>query len=401
MAFIAESLNRIKVSPTLAVTNLASQLKAEGKSIISLGAGEPDFDTPSNIKEAAKKAIDMGQTKYTPVGGTPELKMAISDKFKNENELIYDPSNQITVSNGGKHVIFNALVSTLNKNDEVIIPAPYWVSYPDMVLFAGGKPVILNTTIDTGFKIVPNEIDKLITEKTKWLILNSPSNPTGATYSAEDLRAIGEVIKKYPNIWVMSDDIYEHLVYDGFNYHTFAEVVPELYDRTLTVNGCSKAFAMTGWRIGFAGGGSVLIKAMEKLQSQSTTNPSSVSQAAAIEALNGDKSFLIDRARKFCERRDIVVDLLNKVPGITCLKPEGAFYVYPSCSSLIGKSTKNGEVINNDEDFCKFLLEKEGVAVVQGSAFGLESHFRISYATSNDLLIEACKRIDRFCSSLQ
>ncbi len=401
MAFIAESLNRIKVSPTLAVTNLASQLKAEGKSIISLGAGEPDFDTPSNIKEAAKKAIDMGQTKYTPVGGTPELKKAISEKFKNENELIYDPSNQITVSNGGKHVIFNALVATLNKDDEVIIPAPYWVSYPDMVLFAGGKPVILNTTIDTGFKIVPNEIDRLITEKTKWLILNSPSNPTGATYSAEDLRAIGEVIKKYPNIWVMSDDIYEHLVYDGFNYHTFAEVVPELYERTLTVNGCSKAFAMTGWRIGFAGGDSVLIKAMEKLQSQSTTNPSSVSQAAAIEALNGDKSFLIDRANKFCERRDIVVDLLNKVPGITCLKPEGAFYVYPSCSSLIGKSTKDGEVINNDEDFCKFLLEKEGIAVVQGSAFGLESHFRISYATSNDLLIEACKRIDRFCSSLQ
>ncbi len=401
MAFIAESLNRIKVSPTLAVTNLASELKAQGKSVISLGAGEPDFDTPSNIKEAAKKAIDMGQTKYTPVGGTPDIKEAISEKFKRENNLIYNPSDQITVSNGGKHIIFNALVATLNKGDEVIIPAPYWVSYPDMVLFAGGKPVILNTTIDSGFKVFPNEIEKLITDKTKWLILNSPSNPTGATYSAEDLRAIGEVIKKHPNIWVLSDDIYEHLVYDGFNYSTFAEVAPDLYNRTLTVNGCSKAFAMTGWRIGFAGGSSVLIKAMEKLQSQSTTNPSSISQAAAVEALNGDKSFLIERAKKFCERRDLVVDLLNKIPGINCLKPEGAFYVYPSCSGLIGKTTEEGKIIYNDEDFCKFLLEKEGVAVVQGSAFGLEPHFRISYATSNDLLTEACKRIDRFCSSLK
>ncbi|MBL41999.1 MAG: aspartate aminotransferase [Rhodospirillaceae bacterium] len=401
MAFIADSLNRIKVSPTMAVTTLAAQLKAEGKSIISLGAGEPDFDTPNNIKEAAKKAIDDGQTKYTPVGGTAILKKAISDKFKNENNLIYNPSDQITVSNGGKHIIFNAFVSTINKGDEVIIPAPYWVSYPDMVLFSGGKPVILHTSIDSGFKVSPESIGKLVTEKTKWIILNSPSNPTGASYTYEELRLIGDVLKKYPNIWILSDDIYEHLVYDDFKYHTFAEVVPELFDRTLTVNGCSKAFAMTGWRIGFAGGSADLIKAMEKLQSQSTTNPSSISQAAAVEALTGDKIYLTERSKKFCERRDIVVELLNKIPGIDCLKPEGAFYVYPSCSELIGKTTYDGKTIKNDEDFCKFLLESEGVAVVQGSAFGLEPHFRISYATSNHLLIEACKRIDSFCSSLK
>ena len=401
MAFIAESLNRIKVSPTMAVTTLAAQLKAQGKSIISLGAGEPDFDTPNNIKEAAKKAIDEGQTKYTPVGGTQILKKAISDKFKNENNLIYDPNDQITVSNGGKHIIFNAFVSTINQGDEVIIPAPYWVSYPDMVLFAGGKPVILNTSIETGFKISPESIDKLVTDKTKWLILNSPSNPTGASYTYKELKSIGEVLKNHPNIWVLSDDIYEHLVYDNFKYHTFAEVVPDLFDRTLTVNGCSKAFAMTGWRIGYAGGSGMLIKAMEKLQSQSTTNPSSVSQAAAVEALNGEKAYLIERSKKFCERRDIVVELLNKISGIECLNPEGAFYVYPSCSGLIGKLTHDGKTIKNDQDFCKFLLESEGVAVVQGSAFGLEPHFRISYATSNHLLIEACKRIGRFCSSLK
>ncbi len=400
MAFIANSLNRIKVSPTMAVTNLASELKAKGRSIISLGAGEPDFDTPQNIKDAAKIAIDEGQTKYTPVGGTIELKKAISEKFKKENNLQYEPSKEITVSNGGKHVIFNALVSTLNEGDEVIIPSPYWVSYPDIVLFAGGKPVIVKTSIESGFKASVEDIEKAITDRTKWLILNSPSNPTGSAYTSDELIKIGSLLEKYPNIWVMSDDIYEHLVYDNFHYHTFAEVMPNLFDRTLTINGCSKAFAMTGWRIGFAGGSQKLIKSMEKLQSQSTSNPCSISQAAAIEALNGDKSYLNERAGKFCERRDMVVRLLNDIPGISCLKPTGAFYVYPSCLDIIGKKTSNGIVIENDEHFCKLLLEAEGVAVVHGAAFGLEPHFRISYATSNDLLEEACKRINHFCSDL-
>ena len=401
MSFLASSLNRIKESPTLAVTALAATLKAQGRDIIALGAGEPDFDTPQNIKEAAINAINNGETKYTAVDGTPALKKAIAEKFKRENNLAYNPKTEITVSNGGKHVIFNAFLSTLNSNDEVIIPAPYWVSYPDIVLFAGGKPVIIKTKLENCFKILPEQLDAAITKNTKWLVLNSPGNPTGSAYSRKELEHIGEILKKHSHVLVMSDDIYEHLVYDGFDYCTLAQACPLLFSRVLTVNGCSKAYAMTGWRIGFAGGDPKLIKAMSKLQSQSTTNPCSISQAAAIEALTGPNTYLQERASEFSKRRDLVVDLLNQAKGINCLKPEGAFYVFPSCAGLIGKALPDGKKINNDQDFCKYLLEFEGVAAVQGSAFGLEPYFRISYATSTDLLLEACKRIIKFCNQLQ
>ncbi len=401
MGFIADSLGRIKPSPTIAMSDLARALKAEGRDVIGLSAGEPDFDTPDHIKTAAKAAIDRGETKYTTVDGTAELKQAIADKFKRDNNLTYDPANQISVGTGGKQVLFNALMATLNPGDEVIIPAPYWVSYPDIVLLAGGTPVIVKAPAAKGFRLQPEDLEKAITPKTKWFIINSPSNPSGAAYTADELKALGAVLEKHPQVHVLSDDMYEHLVYDGFKFSTIAEVTPALYDRTLTMNGVSKAYAMTGWRIGFAGGPPELIKAMAKLQSQSTTNPSSISQAAATEALNGPHDFLKEWVKTFAERRDLVVGMLNQAHGLTCPNPEGAFYVYPSCEALIGKTAPDGRKIDSDETFGKALLEAEGVAVVHGAAFGLEPHFRISYATSTDVLSDACTRIQRFCGSLK
>ena len=400
MPFIATRLSNIKPSPTIAVTQKARELKAAGRNIIGLGAGEPDFDTPDNIKEAAIAAIRSGDTKYTPVDGTPALKKAICAKFKRENGLDYTPE-QVTVGTGGKQVLYNALMATLNPGDEVIVPAPYWVSYPDMVLLADGVPVPVECPADTGFKLQPADLEKAITPKTKWLILNSPNNPTGAAYTRAELKALTDVLVRHPHVWVMTDDMYEHLNYDGFEFTTPAQVEPSLYDRTLTVNGVSKAYAMTGWRIGYAAGPKELIKAMGVIQSQSTSNPSSVSQAAAVEALNGPQDFIKERAEAFKERRDLVVSMLNQASGIKCHKPEGAFYVYPSCEGTIGKTTPDGKVIGTDEDFVTALLEQEGVAVVHGSAFGLGPNFRISYATSEALLEEACKRIQRFCSSLR
>ena len=401
MGFIADSLGRIKPSPTIAISDLARSLKAEGRDVIGLSAGEPDFDTPDHIKAAAKTAIDQGETKYTTVDGTAELKQAVANKFKRDNGLTYDPATEITVGTGGKQVLFNALMATVNPGDEVIIPAPYWVSYPDIVLLAGGKPVVVKAPASKGFQLQPEDLEKAITPKTKWFVLNSPSNPSGAAYSADELKALGAVLERHPHVWVLSDDIYEHLVYDGFEFSTIAQVCPQLHDRTLTLNGVSKAYAMTGWRIGFAGGPAVLIKAMAKLQSQSTTNPSSISQAAAVEALNGPSGFLKEWVQTFAGRRDLVVGMLNQATGLTCPNPVGAFYVYPSCEALIGKSTPDGQKIESDEGFGKALLATEGVAVVHGAAFGLEPHFRVSYATSTEVLTDACQRIQRFCASLK
>ena len=398
MSIISNNLNKIKPSPTIAVTQKARELKAAGKDVIGLGAGEPDFDTPDNIKEAAIKAIRDGDTKYTAVDGTPALKKAIVDKFKRENNLDYD-LDQITVGAGGKHVIYNAMMATLNEGDEVIVPAPYWVSYPDMVLLAGGTPIILECNEKQGFKVSPSELEKIITPKTKWIILNSPSNPTGACYSESDIRELSKVLTKHPHVYILSDDIYEHVIYEGFKFFTIAQI-NELKDRVLTMNGVSKAYSMTGWRIGYAAGPKEIIKAIAKIQSQSTTNPSSISQAAAVEALNGQQDFIKERAKSFQQRRDFVVKALNQINGIECLNPDGAFYVFPSCKGLIGKKDPNGNVLNNDSDFVKSLLENSGVAVVQGSAFGLEGFFRISYATSMENLKKALEKISSFCKSL-
>ncbi len=398
MSIISNNLNKIKPSPTIAVTQKARELKAAGKDVIGLGAGEPDFDTPDNIKEAAIKAIRDGDTKYTAVDGTPVLKKAIVDKFKRENNLDYD-LDQITVGAGGKHVIYNAMMATLNEGDEVIVPSPYWVSYPDMVLLAGGTPIILECDEKQGFKLSPSELDKAITPKTKWIILNSPSNPTGACYSESDILELSKILIKHSHVYILSDDIYEHVVYEGFKFFTIAQI-KELKDRVLTMNGVSKAYSMTGWRIGYAAGPKDIIKAIAKIQSQSTTNPSSISQAAAVEALNGKQDFIKERAKSFQERRDFVVSSLNQIEGIECLNPDGAFYVFPSCKALIGKKDPNGNVINNDTDFVKSLLEHSGIAVVQGSAFGLEGFFRISYATSMENLKKALDKIKNFCKEL-
>jgi|TARA_B110001454_G_scaffold206017_1_gene216081 aspartate aminotransferase len=383
----------------MVVTGKARKLKAEGKDIIGLGAGEPDFDTPDNIKLAAIKAIKEGDTKYTAVDGTPELKNAIIKKLERENQLSYSV-DQISVGTGGKQIIFNALLATINQGDEVIIPAPYWVSYPDIVDFAGGNSVIIECDENTNFKLSAEKLSNAISDRTKWFILNSPSNPTGSCYTESELNEISAVLEKNPHVNIMTDDIYEHLVYDNFEFRTIAQINPKLINQTLTINGVSKAYAMTGWRIGYAAGNKDLIKAMGKLQSQSTSNPSSISQAAAVEALNGDQSFLKTRAQVFKKRRDYVVNALNNITGITCSLPEGAFYVFPSCKELFGKKTSDGKVINNDEDFVTALLESAGVAVVHGSAFGLNGYFRISYATSDELIASACKRIDKFCNSL-
>jgi len=399
MAFIADSLSRIKPSPTIAVSTKAAELKAAGHDVIGLGAGEPDFDTPDNIKEAAIKAIWDGQTKYTAVDGTPEVKKAVCEKFKRDNGLHYE-SNQITVNNGGKHTIYNALLATMNIGDEVVIPTPYWVSYPDMVLLTGGTPVFAEATIEDNFKLQPEILEAAITEKTKWVILNSPSNPSGAAYNAEEMKALTDVLLRHPHVWIMVDDMYEHIVYDDFEFVTPAQVEPRLLDRTLTINGVAKAYAMTGWRIGFAGGPVALINAIRKVQSQSTSNPCSISQAATVEALTGTQDFLKERAAIFQKRRDMVVERLSEIEGIICPSPEGAFYVYPSIAGLIGKRTPDGTVIKTDLDFCTYILESEGVAAVHGEAFGLSPHFRVSYATSDTILIEACQRIKRACEAL-
>jgi aspartate aminotransferase len=400
MSIVAARLGRIKPSPTIAVSALARELKAQGRDIIALGAGEPDFDTPDHVKEAAIAAIRAGQTKYTNVDGTPELKAAIARKFQRENSLAYRPE-EIIVGTGGKQVLYNALMATLDPGDEVVIPAPYWVSYPDMTLLAGGEPVIVGCPEQTGFRLRPEDLDAAIGPRTKWVILNSPNNPTGAAYDADELRALAEVVRRHPHVWVMTDDMYEHLIYDGFRFATVAEVAPDLAERTLTVNGVSKAYAMTGWRIGYAGGPAALVKAMATIQSQSTTNPSSIGQAAALAALDGPQDFILERNAVFKERRDLVVDGLNRAEGLRCHRPEGAFYVYPSCAGVIGRRTPDGRPIETSEDFARFLLETEGVAVVHGSAFGMDPFFRISYATATGLLEEACRRIQRACATLR
>ena len=400
MGFISDALNRIQPSATIAISNKAMALKAEGKDVIGLAAGEPDFDTPDNIKEAAITAIKAGKTKYTPVDGIPELKKAICDKFKRENGLDYKPA-QVSVGTGGKQVLFNALMATVNPGDEVIVPAPYWVSYPDIVMLAGGTPVFVDCTLEHGFKLQAADLDKAITPKTKWLILNSPSNPSGAAYSRAELKALTDVLLKHPQVWVLSDDMYEHLVYDDFAFTTPAQVEPKLYDRTLTMNGVSKSYCMTGWRIGYGAGPEALIRAMSKLQSQSTSNPSSIAQWAAVEALNGPQDFIPRNNTVFKERRDLVVSMLNQAKGISCPTPEGAFYVYPSCQGAIGKTATSGNVIKTDEDFVTELLASEGVAAVHGGAFGMSPFFRISYATATETLEDACKRIQRFCGNLR
>ncbi|OSQ46636.1 aspartate transaminase [Thalassospira alkalitolerans] len=400
MAFIADRLSRIKPSPTIAVTTKAAELKAAGVDVIGLGAGEPDFDTPDNIKDAAKAALDAGKTKYTPVAGTPELRKAIVAKFKRENDLEYT-IDEITVGCGGKQTLFNALFATLNPGDEVVIPAPYWVSYPDMTLMAEGVPVVVECQEENDFKITAAELEAAITPKTKWVVLNSPSNPTGSAYSRDELRALADVLLKHENVWIMSDDMYEHLVYDGFKFTTIAQIEPKLKSRTLTCNGVSKSYAMTGWRLGYAAGPVELIKAINKVQSQSSTHTSSISQAASVEALNGPQDFLAERAAVFKTRRDLVVKAINECEGLSCKTPEGAFYVYPSCAGAIGKTTPDGKKIETDTDFVTYLLEAEGVAAVQGSAFGLAPYFRISYATSTEALTEACKRIKRACAALK
>ncbi len=399
MPFLSTTLSRVKPSPTIAVSTLAAELKAAGRDVIGLGAGEPDFDTPDHIKAAARAAIDAGRTKYTAPDGMPELKAAIARKFRRDNGLNYAPA-QISVGTGGKQILYNALMATLNEGDEVIIPAPYWVSYPDMVLLAGGTPVPVEAGIDTGFRMTPEQLESAITPRTKWLIFNSPSNPTGAGYTRKQLRGLTEVLMRHPHVWVMSDDMYEHLVFDGFEFCTPAEVEPGLYDRTLTCNGVSKAYAMTGWRIGYAGGPEQLIGAMRKIQSQSTSNPCSISQWAALEALDGPQDFIATNNEMFLRRRNLVVEMLNAAEGITCPTPDGAFYVYPSIAELIGKTSKAGTRIDNDETFARALLEETGVAVVFGAAFGLSPAFRVSYATSDDNLVAACTRIQEFCASL-
>lgn len=399
MAFLSDTLSRVKPSPTIAMTTKALELKAQGRDVIGLSAGEPDFDTPQNIKDAAKRAMDAGKTKYTAVDGIPELKAAICDKFKRENGLIYTPA-QITVGTGGKQTLYNAFMATLNPGDEVIIPAPYWVSYPDMVVLAGGTPVPVVAGLDTQFKLTPAQLDAAITPRTKWFIFNSPSNPTGAGYTRDELRALCDVLLRHPQVWIMSDDMYEHLVFDDFKFCTPAEVEPKLYDRTLTCNGVSKSYAMTGWRIGYAAGPVPLIKAMGTVQSQSTSNPSSISQYAALEALNGPQDFLAPNRALFQRRRDLVVGMLNKAKGVTCPTPEGAFYVYPDISGCIGKTSAKGAKIVDDEAFATALLEETGVAVVFGAAFGLSPNFRVSYATADEVLRDACNRIITFCDGL-
>lgn len=394
------ALDRIQPSATLAMTSRVLDLKRQGIDVIGLGAGEPDFDTPDFVKEAAIRAIRDGKTKYTNVDGTAELKEAIAAKFARDNGLTYKPS-QISVNVGGKHTLFNALVATIDHGDEVIIPAPYWVSYPDIVQFAGGKPVFVAAGADQGYKVTPDQIEAAITQNTKWLILNSPSNPTGAGYSADELRAIGRMLEAHPHVWIMADDMYEHIVYDDFEFATIAQVCPSLYDRTLTVNGCSKAYSMTGWRIGFAGGAEWLVKAMGKLQSQSTSNPCSIAQAAATAALSGDQSFLKARAAAFQKRRDLVVGMLNDIPGVRCPTPDGAFYVYPDLSGVIGKTSPKGAVLDTDEAIVGYLLDEAKVAAVHGAAFGLSPALRISYATSDDVLREACTRIGDAISALR
>ena len=399
MSIISDSLKRIKPSPTIAVTQKAKELKAAGKDVIGLGAGEPDFDTPDNIKKAAIDAIQAGDTKYTAVDGTKDLKEAIVKKFKRENNLNYS-TDQITVGAGGKHVIYNLMMATLNKGDEVIIPAPYWVSYPDIVLLAGANPIVIECSEEQGFKLSAKDLEATITNNTKWLILNSPSNPTGACYSEQEIKNLSQVLKRNPHVNILSDDIYEHITYDNLKFFTIAQI-PEIKNKVITMNGVSKSYAMTGWRIGYAAGDKDIIKAIAKIQSQSTTNPSSISQAAAVEALNGKQDFITIRAKAFQERRDFVVNSLNAIEGISCLKPEGAFYVFPNCKGLIGKKDKSGKKITNDTEFVQSLLENNDVAVVQGSAFGLEGFFRISYATSMEKLEIAMKRIKSFCESLK
>jgi aspartate aminotransferase len=394
------AINRIQPSPTIAVTNKAAELKRQGRDIIGLGAGEPDFDTPDFVKEAAIAAIHANQTKYTGVDGTPECKAAVQAKFKRDNNLDYS-LDQISINSGGKHTIFNALLATLDPGDEVVIPAPYWVSYPDIVLLAGATPVVIQCGVEQGFKLSPAQLEAAITPKTRWFIFNSPSNPTGAAYTRTELKALADVLMRHPQVLVLADDMYEHIVYDDFDFGTLAEIEPGLYDRTLTVNGASKAYAMTGWRIGFAGGPAWIIKAMAKLQSQSTSNPCSISMAATVAALNGDQSFLAERNAAFQRRRDLVVSMLNQTPGLICPRPEGAFYVYPDCSGLIGKTTPTGTVLNNDEAVAAYFLETEGVAVVHGAAFGGSPAFRISYATSDAVLEEACRRIQRAVGNLR
>ncbi len=399
MSIVAKRLSVIKPSPTIAVSQKARDLQAEGRDIISLGAGEPDFDTPQHIIDAAKKALDEGMTRYTAVNGVPELLDAISAKFKRDNDLDYG-RDEIHVSCGGKPVIFNAMMASLNPGDEVIVPAPYWVSYPDIAVLFGGVPVIVDCPKESNFKLTPEQLEAAITPKTKWLIMNSPSNPTGSGYTEADLKALGDVLKKHEHVWTFTDDIYEHLVYDDFKFKTIAQVNPELKSRTLTMNGMSKAYCMTGWRVGFAGGPKEMIKAMTMVQSQSITHTAAVSQAASIAALNGSHDFIASNNAVFKERRDLVVSMLNQASGLSCATPEGAFYVYPSCEGLIGKKAPSGKVIENDEDFVTELLESEGVAAVHGEAFGLSPHFRISYATATDVLEDACQRIQRFCGSL-
>ena len=398
MSIISDSLNRIKPSPTIAVTQKARELKAAGKDVIGLGAGEPDFDTPDNIKKAAIDAIKAGDTKYTAVDGTKDLKEAIVKKFKRENNLNYT-TDQVTVGAGGKHVIYNLMMATLNKGDEVIIPAPYWVSYPDIVLLAGANPIVIECSEEQGFKLSAKDLEAKITNNTKWLILNSPSNPTGACYTELEIKNLSQVLKRNPHVNILSDDIYEHVTYDNFKFFTIAQI-PEIKNKVVTMNGVSKSYAMTGWRIGYAAGDKEIIKAIAKIQSQSTTNPSSISQAAAVEALNGKQDFIPIRAKAFQERRDFVVNSLNAIDGISCLKPDGAFYVFPSCKGLIGKKDLKGKKIMNDTDFVQSLLENFGIAVVQGSAFGLEGFFRISYATSMENLEKAMNKIKEFCESL-
>jgi aspartate aminotransferase len=397
---LSHSIKRIKPSATMAVTQKARELKAAGKDIIGLGAGEPDFDTPENIKKAAIQAINDGDTKYTPVDGTPELKKAIKAKFKRENNLDYE-LDEISVGTGGKQIIFNAFAVSLNESDEVIIPAPYWVTYPDVVNYFNGKPIFVQCGEDSGFKITPQQLENTINQSTKWFILNSPSNPTGSCYTKNELLELANVLKKYPHVNIMTDDLYEHLIYDDNEFHTFASIAPELKERILTLNGVSKAYAMTGWRIGYAGGNAILIKAMGKLQSQSTSNPTSISQAAAVEALNGDNSFIAERAKVFKGRRDFLINEFTSMNGITCRVPEGAFYVFPSCKGVIGKVDESNNKITNDEEFTTSLLEHAGVAVVQGSAFGLEGYFRISYATSDENLKNACVRMRDFLNKLR
>ncbi len=399
MSFLADRLARVKPSATIAVSTKAAALKAQGRSVIALSFGEPDFDTPDNIKEAAIKAIRAGDTKYTAVDGTPKLKEAVVAKFKRENGLTYT-TKQITVGTGGKQVLYNAFMATLSPGDEVIIPAPYWVSYPEMVLLAEGEPVIVPCTQETGFKLKPADLEKAITAKTKWVLLNSPSNPSGAAYTHTELKALTDVLVRHPHVWLLTDDMYEHLVYDDFKFYTPLQVEPSLYDRTLTMNGVSKAYSMTGWRIGYAGGPEFLIKAMGDVQSQSTSNPSSIGQAAAVEALNGTQDFIPKNNAVFKQRRDLVVKMLNQAQGLECHTPEGAFYVYPRCAALIGATTPSGTVIKNDEDVISYLLDAQGIAVVQGAAFGLSPHFRVSYAASTELLEQACSRIQKACAEL-